>query len=252
TIYNKRIENDNKFYPVNTYLQLNPQIDPNDVFKESNEFGKIHMTTKYQYPLNQGRCWNCNRAFSHECCTASDLKVRTLRRAKEYDSADYTKIFLDIFSRDLLSYPLLKQAEKVSNQIDTTELDIYQFTDSERKLYKSLEEKEPFYKAKIFLLKNLEKQVKEYFPDKYEKFAQNINDIKTVYSIQHHRIYDKINEAKFNDAFTKEEIEKFLEDREDIEEIEKFFFMKHDILKKLEEKARKDVKRKRLKFIYHG
>ncbi|CAG8845000.1 6977_t:CDS:1, partial [Racocetra persica] len=55
-----------------------------------------------------------------------DLEVRTLRRAKEYDSKDYTKIFFDIFSRDLFSYPLLKQAEKVSNQIDTTQLDISQ------------------------------------------------------------------------------------------------------------------------------
>src|SRR5689334_737570 len=66
----KQIESDNRFYPVNTYLTLNPQIDPNEFFKKSNEIGKIHMTTVYQYPLNRGRCWNCGLEFSHECCTA--------------------------------------------------------------------------------------------------------------------------------------------------------------------------------------
>ncbi|CAG8814750.1 7483_t:CDS:2, partial [Racocetra fulgida] len=136
---------------------------------------------------------------------------------QEYNNTDYTKIFTDIFFRDLTSYPLLKQAEKVSNRIDTTQLDVSQavdklveFTESEidnlldKKGYEIaneiedeildeelkedkgiIEELEDVYKTKLSLLKDLEKQIKLRYPDKYEDYVKNMTGVKTGASFQH-------------------------------------------------------------------
>ncbi|CAG8776342.1 4628_t:CDS:2 [Racocetra persica] len=74
-----------------------------------------------------------------------------------------------------------------------------------------IDELESVYKTKLFLLKNLEKQIKLQFPNKYEEFVKNISRVKTGASFQYCRIYDKLNEVNTKNAFTQEEIEKFLD-----------------------------------------
>ncbi|CAG8852365.1 26313_t:CDS:1, partial [Racocetra persica] len=74
-----------------------------------------------------------------------------------------------------------------------------------------IDELESVYKTKLFLLKNLEKQIKLRFPNKFEEFVKNMTGVKTGASFQHRRIYDKLNEQNTKNAFTQEEIEKFLD-----------------------------------------
>uniref|UniRef100_A0A8H3ZZG4 Uncharacterized protein n=1 Tax=Gigaspora margarita TaxID=4874 RepID=A0A8H3ZZG4_GIGMA len=59
----------NKYIPINKFLYDN-NINPQQFYLKFNEIDSINMVHEYEYPLNNGRCWNCNESFHHRCCAA--------------------------------------------------------------------------------------------------------------------------------------------------------------------------------------
>ncbi|RIB06610.1 hypothetical protein C2G38_2046650 [Gigaspora rosea] len=68
---------DDNLQSILHFLNENPYINKHDFFKRSNDIRTIDMVHRYDYPLNGGRCWNCGRNYTHECCSGCkrDRKV---------------------------------------------------------------------------------------------------------------------------------------------------------------------------------
>ncbi|CAG8582604.1 21552_t:CDS:2, partial [Racocetra persica] len=109
------------------------------------------------------------------------------------------------FTESELDALVEKKGYKIANEIEDETLDEL------NEEINIIDELESVYKSKLFLLKSLEKQIKLRFSNKYEAFVKNMTGVKTGASFQYRRIYDKLNEVNTKNAFTQEEIEKFLD-----------------------------------------
>ncbi|KAF0552293.1 hypothetical protein F8M41_022062 [Gigaspora margarita] len=57
------------YIPITKFLRDN-NIDPQQFYLKFNEIVLFNMVYEYEYPLNSGRCWNCNKFFYYRCCAA--------------------------------------------------------------------------------------------------------------------------------------------------------------------------------------
>ncbi|CAG8838620.1 27876_t:CDS:1, partial [Racocetra persica] len=112
---------------------------------------------------------------------------------------------LNQFTESELDDLVEKKGYKIANEIEDETLDEL------NEEINIINELESVYKTKLSLLKNLEKQIKQLFPNKYKEFVKNMTGVKTGASFQHRRIYDKLNELNTKNTFTQEEIEKFFD-----------------------------------------